>query len=93
MYSDRDRERNTAKWYILAQLAEATHAATVAEAEAEVQRRVRDEVIRRARMTGLSLKEIATLTGLSKSRVQQLAGERVDGEVGDGELVDVVLKP
>lgn len=73
---------DTAKWYILAQLAQAVSAESEANAQAEVARKVRDDAIRRAKNQGISYRELATLTGLSKSRIQQVVPDHDE----DGEL-------
>lgn len=83
----------TARYFVLAQLAEACAKAAEAEAEAEVSRRVRDDAIRRSKSMGVTLREIAGLSGLSKARVQQVApgiDEDVDLE-GNGGLASNVL--
>jgi hypothetical protein len=74
-------EDRTTRYFVLAQLAEACSRAAEAEAEAEVSRRVRDDAIRRAKGLGVSLREIASLSGLSKARVQQVA-PGIDDEGG-----------
>lgn len=77
-------EQGTAKWFILAQLAQACERANLAQAEAEVAFKMREQAIRAAKRFGLSLSEIGALSGLSKSRVQQI----VPGAEDDGEAVD-----
>ena len=75
-----------AKWYVMAQLAQAVHEYTEAEARLEIARKVRDDTIRRAKAMGLSLVEIATFAGVSRARVQQLAPESDLAEVDLEEL-------
>ena len=72
---------DAAKWYVMAQLAQAVTEAAEAEARVEVARKVRDDAIRRAKALGLSLAEIAAFSGLSRARVQQVAPESELGGV------------
>jgi hypothetical protein len=64
-----------ARWFVIAQVIEAVARCAEAEAQAEVARRMRDEAIRRAKAEGLTLAELAAISGLSRARIQQLAPE------------------
>jgi DNA-binding transcriptional MerR regulator len=65
-------DQDPTRWYMMAQLTAVCARVTEAEAELEVSKRMRDDFIRKARNTGMSLAEIANLAGLSKARIQQL---------------------
>lgn len=82
--------RGTATAYTLAQLVQACEAANQAQAEYEVALKMREQAIRSAKRLGVTLSEIAALSGLSKARVQQIVPG--DGEPDDEEeqpLADV----
>ena len=58
---------------VVMDLMDAAMVAAQSEADAERDKKLRDDAIRRAKAHGLSLAEIATLTSLSRARIQQLA--------------------
>lgn len=58
---------------VVMELMDAAIQAAQSEADAERDKKLRDDAIRRAKDRGLSLAEIATLTSLSRARIQQLA--------------------
>lgn len=65
-------EASSAKFYVIANLAEAFNNEFKADAEHKGAIEYRDRLIRQARSMGVSLSEIAAIGGISKSRVQQI---------------------
>lgn len=77
----RSRVDETTKWFQLAQLTAASQEYLEMEASLEAAKYKRDETIRRAKRSGLSLQEIGNIMGLSKARIQQIVpGAEEDDE-------------
>jgi hypothetical protein len=71
------REAYRAEWVELLEQAEKAH--RDASAHADKYRRLRNDTIRTAAMSGLSQSDISRITGLSRARVGQI----VEGDEGD----------
>jgi len=69
--------------FVVAKLVEYVQRCAEAEAQADMERKLRDDAIREAKAAGLSLAEIARMANVSRARVQQLAPtpETVLGDV------------
>lgn len=71
---------------VVMELMDASHQAAESEAQAEVDKKIRDDAIRKAKAHGLSLADIANLTSLSRARIQQLAPMPEDEAVEEDTL-------